>query len=74
MIYLDKHELIELANKVLKLMNPFYISRINNWDNNSISLFYKSKDCNRDCEIILDLSGYHMCTKISKVQSQILTM
>lgn len=70
MIYLDNHELVELVNKVLKLMNPFHISRINKWDNNSIQLLYKSKDENRECEIILNISGYHMRTKVSRNQSQ----
>jgi len=70
MIGLDKHELVELANNVLKLMKPFQISRIDSWDNDSISLLYKSKDENRECEIILDISGYHMRTKVSRNQSQ----
>ncbi len=71
MIHLDKNELIEETNKVLKLMNPFQISRINNWNNDSISLFYKNKDNNRECEIILDISNYHSCIKTSINQSQV---
>lgn len=70
MIYLDRYELVELANKVLTLMKPFNISRVNSWDNDSISLLYKSKDENRECEIILVSSNYHIRTKISRNQSQ----
>lgn len=70
MIYLDRHELVELVNKVLILMKPFNISRITSWDNDSISLLYKSKDENRECEIILVSSNYHIRTKVSRNQSQ----
>lgn len=65
MIYLDRYELAELANKVLTLMKPFNISRVNSWDNDSIALLYKSKDENRECEIILVSSNYHIRTKVS---------
>ena len=53
----------------IKFFNAFVLKKTVNNVNTGTAL-YKSKDGNRECEIILNISGYHMRTKVSRNQSQ----